>query len=258
MPNRQNHWVDAGYNPDGDFSPSEHVLNNYSDVKPINLLTISHPDKDHFDDIDRMVRALGEPRVLLRNKTVPDEVKFDSCTYDYQKVFRDLDKRYTQSVAWENDPKNPSCNGGVEVTSLQLDWHEAGDVNNSSIVMFYSMARTLLIFPGDIEESGWKALSAKYASKISTLTANTDYRILVAPHHGRGSGYSQKMFDDLRPSFVVISDDYGREPTDRKFREKPLGITFKSGVEKKFFSTKSNARVKIVVGPNGLSELTDN
>jgi hypothetical protein len=64
------------------------------------------------------------------------------------------------------------------------------------------------------------------------------------------------MFDVLEPHMTIISDDYGREPTDRRFRENPIGINF-NGETKKYISTKSNTRALIIVGPNGLETVTD-
>ena len=168
-PNGQNHWVDAGYNPDGDFSPSQHVYENYSGVSPIDLLTISHPDKDHFDDLDRMIETLDKPKYFLRNQTLPDEIKFDSGLFAYQKAFKDLDSTYSGSADWSQSPINPACNGGVNIAYGQLSWTEAEDVNNSSIVMFYQFADTLIIFPGDIESNGWEALYPSFAQRTKPI-----------------------------------------------------------------------------------------
>jgi beta-lactamase superfamily II metal-dependent hydrolase len=46
-PSGHNHWVDTGCLPK--FSPDEHVYYNYG-VSGIDYLTISHADKDHFDE----------------------------------------------------------------------------------------------------------------------------------------------------------------------------------------------------------------
>ena len=255
-PNGKNHWVDAGYNPDGDFSPSRHVARTYSGASPIHLLTISHPDKDHFDDLDRMIETLGKPKYFLRNRTLPDEIKFDSGLFAYQKAFKDLDSTYNGSVDWSLSPINPVCNGGINIVYGQLSWTEAEDVNNSSIVMFYQFADTLIVFPGDIESEGWEALYPSISQPIKSILERSKFRILVAPHHGRGNGYSQEMFDALKPHMTIISDDYGRAPTDRRFRENSIGIRF-NGETRKYISTKSNTRALIVVGPNGLETVTD-
>jgi beta-lactamase superfamily II metal-dependent hydrolase len=254
-PNGQNHWIDAGYNPDGDFSPSLHVKENYPQCGSIDLFVLSHPDKDHFDDLDRLIDCLGRPTVYLGNRSLPDVIKYDSGLFDYQKALRVLETDYTSSVEWANDPMNPECNGGVKVLHGKLDWEVAGNINDSSIVMFYQYSDTLVILPGDIEPAGWRSLWPTIEPIIAPLINSSTFRILIAPHHGRGSGYCQEMFDVLKPSFCIISDEHGRAATDRRFRENPTGIKFDGGQITKFYSTKSNARAKIVIGPNGLEAL---
>lgn len=256
-PNGQNHWVDAGYNPDGDFSPSEHVAKKYNNCRPINLLVISHPDKDHFDDLHNMVQILGKPLVLVRNRSLPDEIKFDSGQFEYQQAFMELDHSYLNSVDWNISPMNPSCNGGVRIESGHLNWGEIDDINNSSIVILYQFADTLIVFPGDIEEEGWELLEPKVKEKFIRLIEASTYRILVAPHHGRGSGYSQKMMDFFEPSLAIISDEYGRAPTDKRFQQNPSGIVI-DGVKTKYISTKSNSRVQLIIGPDGLRSVGAN
>lgn len=256
-PNGQNHWVDAGFNPDPEFSPSQHVLKKYPNSTPINLLTISHPDKDHFDDLHNMIASLGKPLVLQRNKSLPDDIKFDSGQFAYQKAFRELDETYTHPIDWSISPMNPNCNGGVKVESGYLEWREVDDINNSSIVVLYQYANTLVIFPGDIEEIGWELLEPKVKAKFSALVDASTFRILVAPHHGRGSGYSQKMMDFFDPSLAIISDEHDRAPTDRRFQRNPSGIVI-DGVETRYISTKSNSRVRLIIGPDGLSSVGAN
>ena len=123
--------------------------------------------------------------------------------------------------------------------------------------MFYKFANTLVIFPGDIEPNGWSKLWPKIKTKIENLVNNSTYRILIAPHHGRESGFCQEMFEALRPSFCIVSDEHGMAPTDRRFRESPEGITFNNGTSIKYYSTKTDGRAKIVIGPQGLKSLNN-
>ncbi len=254
-PNGQNHWIDAGYNPDGDFSPSTHVRRHYNDCYPISFLVISHPDKDHFDDLHTLIAQLGKPHVLYRNRSLPDDVKFDSGQFEYQKAFKDLDKSFTNPVDWSIDPMNPACNGGINVIADFLSWEEAGNINNSSVVIVYHYSDTVVVFPGDLEAGGWKALYPRLKARIDGALNQSKYTILVAPHHGRKNGFSDEMFEALSPDLAIISDEYGREPTDRRFRERPNGIVL-GGEPTKYISTKNNQRVLIVVGSDGLREIS--
>lgn len=256
-PAGHNHWIDVGFSADPHFSPSAHVAENYPDHSSVDLLTISHPDKDHFDDLSTHLELLGKPRVLLRNKTLPDDEKFGSQELDYQKAFLELDAAYTSSIAWEESPLNSGFNGGVETAHGSLDWNEVDNINNSSVVVFYLFRGTLVVFPGDIEDSGWQALFQKRKAEFSELVAKASTVILVAPHHGRASGYSENMFSDLGPHLSIVSDKYGKAETDNRFRTQPLGLNFSDG-EKKFLSTKTNGRILIRIDDRGGLSIDNN
>jgi hypothetical protein len=64
----------------------------------------------------------------------------------------------------------------------------------------------------------------RYGTEIATLVASSTKRVLVAPHHGRTSGYSEDLIATTSPNLIVISDEYGKEPTDSRFRTKASGL----------------------------------
>lgn len=222
-PNGHNHWVDTGFLSDPRFSPSEHVYDSYG-VRSIDYLTISHADKDHFDDLDNFIRCFGAPRVFHRNRSVPAEEKYGSLGASYQRALHALDQSHTHPVPAETQPRDPNWNGGVTIKQFHLPWSEAGNINDSSIVTFYAYQGWLFILPGDIGPGAWDKIWAKHHSTIIELTQACGNRVLVAPHHGRTSGYSEAMINGLQPHLIVVSDEYGKEPTDSRFRTKGLGL----------------------------------
>lgn len=248
-PNGHNHWIDAGNNAETDFHPAERVKNHYGETE-LDYLIISHPDADHIADLPSVIEYLGEPRVLSRNKSLPDEEKYGKGDREYQKIYENLDKRYTQPVPESTNPKNPEYNGGIRVVTEYLEWNECMDINNSSVVIFYLYGGWLFIFPGDIEESGWLKLWQKNSSEFESIIKQANWRILIAPHHGRKTGYSQQMFDNLEPHLVLISDKFGQEPTDSHFRDNPIGIN-QDGQKLKYLSTKNGGRIKFVITESG-------
>lgn len=224
-PNGHNHWVDTGFLSDPRFSPSEHVYQYYG-VRQIDYLTISHADKDHFDDLDNFIRCFGAPRVFHRNKSVPFDEKYGTLSAGYQKALHSLDQSHIHPVSASMQPRDPAWNGGVTIKQFHLDWSEAGNINDSSIVTFYAFQRWLFILPGDIGPGAWDKLWTKHCATIAQLTQDFPNRILVAPHHGRASGYSESMINALQPHLIVVSDEYGKEPTDSRFRTKGLGLEY--------------------------------
>ena len=255
-PNGQNHIIDAGSSRD--FSPAEHIkANHWRHGDVLDYLVISHTDADHYGDLPAVVRELGEPRFLLRNTSLPDFQKYGDETREYQRVYKALDTRYTSAVSWENDPINPDNNGGLRIEHAMLTWSEAGNINDSSIVVAYLYAQCLVVFPGDIENAGWLTLRRKKHNLFGDMMNLARWVILVAPHHGRRSGYSQDMIDYFKPNLVVISDGYGAGETDPRFRTAGTGLNVNTE-PRKYITTKSNGRKKIVIEPHGRVVVSEN
>jgi competence protein ComEC len=222
-PNGHNHWVDTGFVSDPRFSPSEHVYLNY-DVRKIHYLTISHADKDHFDDLDNFIRCFGAPITFTRNPSVPFTEKYGSLSAGYQKALWTLDESHKGPVPAGQEPWNQDWNGGVQVLQCWLDWSNAGNINDSSIVTLYRYQGWLFILPGDIGPRAWDKLWLQHHLDISAMIRGTNARVLVAPHHGRSSGYSESMIEAMKPHLIVVSDEHGKEPTDYRFRTKASGL----------------------------------
>ena len=252
-PNGHNHWIDAGWYPETDFCPAHHVRHHYGETS-LDYLIISHPDSDHLHNLPKIIEHLGEPRVLSRNKSVPRDQKFGAGTLDYQKAYKDLDTRYNSQTPEERSPGNPAYNGGITVKTGHLDFSKAPSLNDSSVVAFYAFAGWLFVMPGDIGPTGWKALWEEYSETFQPLISQAKYKILVAPHHGRTSGYSKEMMDTLSPDMVLISDKYGKEPTDERFRNNPNGLHWQSE-DRKFLSTKTGGRIQFTVKGDGSCNL---
>lgn len=248
-PKGYNHWIDAGKNSGTDFSPAEHVYR--LGETDLDYLIISHPDADHINDLPDVIRHLKEPRVLCRNSTLPDFEKYGNCSLEYQQVFRDLDKRYTEPVLPENSPSNSTYNGGIKIETSMLTYSEANrNLNDTSVVAFYLYTNWLFVCPGDIEPTGWPSLWQKSRDKYAPLIQEATHRILIAPHHGRPSAYSQEMMDDIVPNLVLISDEYGQAETDSRYRSKPTGLD--TGREMlKFLSTKTSGRIQFNIWNDG-------
>ena len=100
--------------------------------------------------------------------------------------------------------------------------------------------------PGDIEEVGWKELWPQVKDDFQPLLDAADVITLVAPHHGRSSGYCKEMMGTINPHLVLISDKYGKEPTDQGFRDNPLGLKL-GGKMTKFLSTKTSGRIQFII-----------
>ena len=219
----------------------------------MDLLAISHTDKDHYDDLPNFLEALGPPIALLRNKTLPDFDKYGALESAHQQAYKKIDDQYIANTPSATDPLDLNNNGGVEIWHGMLDRNSVSNINDSSIVLIYFYGGVSFIFPGDIEESGWDKLYQSYGPEIQSIFNKSNTRILVAPHHGRKSGFSKNMMAHVSPHFTVVSDKTGDAETDRRFRELPHGIKFVGGNIIKYASTKTDGRIRFSVNETGLT-----
>ena len=260
-PNGSNHWVDLGRTPD--FSPSEHVGRSYG-VSEIDYLVVSHPDADHLEDLPQFKATFGDPRVLHRNKSLPVADMFGQRAFQYQRDYADLHNRFTAAIPRERSPTNPEYNGGVRYAIHSLDHgtrvkdgtlrgSAAIEGNNTSLVVMLLYEGVLFVCPGDIEPLGWRELWQRQAASYRALIDHAQYRFLVAPHHGRKSGYCKDMMDAIQPHATFISDVWGDSETHRAFRDDPLGVEFQSGETVKYYTTKRAGRVRVVVSENAVN-----
>ena len=254
-PNGSNHWIDLGRTPE--FSPSEHVGSAYG-VSEIDYLVVSHPDKDHLEDLPQFRATFGDPRVLRRNKSLPANDMFGQRTFRYQKDFARLHKRFTSAVPPDQRPTNPERNGGVRYAVRSLDHGTrvngaSIEGNNTSVVVMLLYEGVLFVCPGDIEPLGWQELWRCHGAAYRGLIEDANCRLLVAPHHGRRSGYCKAMMDAVRPHATFISDVWGTSETHPAFRSDPLGVRFRSGETVKYYTTKRGGRVQVIVSSTVIS-----
>lgn len=169
----------------------------------IDEVVITHPHRDHLDDIVRWdfvsPGVLRRPRHLTEQEIRAGNKPGDSAILD--KYF-EVDRRYTGSVAQQSNPEEPTVNGGVNFAFFQPIGAARTNLNNHSIVTFARYAGTTFCIPGDNEAPSWREL-LQNQNFIAWLRATN---ILVAAHHGREAGYCEDVFQHCRPRLVVVSD----------------------------------------------------
>ena len=260
-PNGHQHWIDLGKT--SEFSPSLHVGQTLG-VRAIDYLIVSHPDQDHIEDLPNFRSVFGNPRTLLRNKSLPDHEMFGEGRRQYQIDFRGLHERFTGKIASHESPTNPAYNGGVEYASEFLAFgtpvHGSTllggpliEGNNTSVVAMLLYKGVLIVCPGDIEPLGWQELWRRSGQTFLNLIQKSTVRFLVAPHHGRKSGYCKDMMETIRPHATLISDVWGESETHPGFRTDPEGIREPSGDIRKYYTTKRGGRIRIEAYAGGFS-----
>lgn len=254
-PNNKHIVVDLGTGSYSDsnyeFSPLSHLKYNYG-VNQLDLLVITHPHRDHIDDILNI--DLVSPRVFARPKHIPHSEILSGVSQNdlakFQKYIA-LDDYYCGTFS-ENDPQDPSIPanfGGLEILSFGAITCPTTNFNNQSFIRVFRYASLKVVIPGDNEACSFNELmqSGYFCNTIE----NAD--ILLAPHHGRDSGFHNDFVTKVNPRIVIISDGAatGTSVTS-KYVAKSRGWTVhkRSGgqEERKCLSTRSDGVIKVDIG----------
>ena len=234
---------------DETFSPLLHLKNKYN-VKQLDLVIITHPHKDHIDDIMNFEqlypKVLWCPRQLTREDVMKDIREEDKPLFDKYFELRD---KYSYPLASENDPSKSGNLGGVTLQSFFPTDCDKANINNYSIVTVLTYAQSKVIITGDNELPSWNELLAQ--GNFATAVKNAD--ILLAPHHGRDSGFCKDLFEHFSPYLTIISD--GRfcdtSATGRYYNlTKGWNVHYRNGSteERKCLTTRSDGYIVVKLG----------
>lgn len=170
----------------------------------VHYLVLTHPHKDHFDDILNV--HLIKPIVLSRvhnfseaeimNGAGDEKEKFQAYCDFVKKYNEDVDKNH------ENSPRNGRPLGGLIATTFQASHCDKNNINNFSKVVVLELGKVKIVVCGDPER---EALSELLANKVFRNKIQ-DSAILVAPHHGRESSYLEEFVDLVNPRLTIVSD----------------------------------------------------
>ncbi len=252
-----NHWmIDVGKGKLGetnlDFSPLSHLRYRYG-VSRLDRLIITHPHHDHIEDIGNL--HLTPPLVVTapRHLTAA-EVRADNPKNQLSEVeeYLRLLNSASEPLQPAQDPELAQNAGNVWVRTFYPSEKAATNLNNHSIVTVLKYAKTKVLIPGDNEPPSWRELLEIPAF----VSAIKDTDILLAPHHGRESGFCEDIFEHFTPRLTIISDARGVETsaTD-KYRNKGDGVgmvvSHRSGEEdetRHTVSTKNDGGIAVWLG----------
>lgn len=173
-PNGRHIVIDLGtgsYGSNFEFSPLEHLKSQYG-VTQLDYVIITHPHVDHIDDIFNF--DVMSPKILLHPKH--------------------LDKKPILEKA--------SNWGGLKIKSFVPTNCAQSNLNNHSAVATFSFEGLTVLVPGDNEPPSWHEL--KGIAGFLDITKDID--ILLAPHHGRDSGFDSETMKHFNPRLTIVSD----------------------------------------------------
>ncbi len=168
-----------------------------SKIRTLDFVVITHPHQDHITGLQDICTYF-RPKYLWHNGRYfkPDPV-YDDWTF-YEKLrsggyayCTPTQVRAGQTAAIGSTklqllgPKNPHLEGTSE------------DENNNSILLKITDGASNIVLTGDSENAQWDA------TDLAALRGTTAF---LASHHGRESGFSERVMRAMQPQLVVISD----------------------------------------------------
>lgn len=187
-----------------EFKPLEHLKSQYC-VKQLDYVIITHPHVDHLDDVFNFDSM--NPLILSRPKHLDKEPILEQASQkDKPKLekYFEINERYNITVT-DDSPhslKNPNNWGGMKIDLFSPTLCGQSNLNNHSIVTTFTFEGLKVLIPGDNEPPSWNEL--KNLDSFADSTENVD--ILLAPHHGRISGFDNDTMRHFNPRLTIVSD----------------------------------------------------
>ncbi len=241
----------GSYGSEKEFSPLRHLKNKWG-VKQLDGVIITHPHTDHLDDIFAFAEL--SPKVIRRPKHLTDKDIYQANRNEDKEVvskYLEISSLYSSAVGSGENPFSAENNGGVTIKSFTPQSCSTSNLNNHSVVTVVSYESCKLLIPGDNEPSSWDELLGD--ESFITEIKGTD--VLLAPHHGRKSGFSSSLFEHISPCLTVISDGrFCDTSATGRYSEKTKGwnVHKRSGKdeERKCVTTRNDGVIVVKLGRN--------
>lgn len=239
--------IDCGHNDETGFYPANYLMAR--GCSGIERLFILNYDEDHLS---------GLPRLRQLSTRIPITIlhRNPSLTLDQLRALKlasgpigsgmqallQMIPTYTSGVT------NPPDLGPLSFSVYYNSYPEFTDTNNLSLVLFLRFPGLSLVFPGDVERSGWLKLLLNPGFREALGGVN----IFIASHHGRESGYAPEVFQFCSPDLIVISDEAKKyETQEHSYSQHAKGITWDTTGTRKVLTTRRDGLLTITNRPGG-------
>lgn len=225
--------IDTGEESDGSYIRETLEA---AGIDHLNLLLITHFDKDHVGSAAELLETVGADQVLM-----PD---YEGTRSEYAAFLAALEAHPETEVQRVTGMETLEIPAGSVNTSLTIyaadDPAEIQDTdgeydNDMSLVAGLTCGEKKFLFTGDIEKTRIRQM----------LESQVDWKAdwIKMPHHGRYQKKVEKLLEAVKPSYAVICDG-----DDEEAEEETLDALKKRQIEE--WETADGAVVTVTDGKN--------
>jgi competence protein ComEC len=175
-------------------SPLEYLR---AKINKLDIVLITHPHQDHITGLQEVCEFFEPKHFWHCGRYFKPDPVFDDWTF-YEKARKgQLSNCEPKAMHAGQTVRIGDSEIAILAPTLPFIEGTVDDVNNNGIIFSIVTGKSKLVFTGDTQEEQWNTLDA---SKLEGTS------ILLASHHGRESGFSDKILRAMRPQRIIISD----------------------------------------------------
>lgn len=178
--------IDAGNKGDGKYI--DKFLTNQG-IDTVDLLLITHFDKDHVGGASRVINKLNVKQVLVPN--------YESGIDEYTSFVEKIEETETPvtkldfGASYDWAPDDIVCT----VYASERDNYGRDEENDFSLVMYMQHGENTFLFTGDAEDPRQQEIMALGLGKVD---------FLKFPYHGNYLSTTEQFLDTFDPKYTVV------------------------------------------------------
>jgi beta-lactamase superfamily II metal-dependent hydrolase len=217
----------------------------------IGYMVITHPHLDHFSDIENIKFAL--PKVLWRCKSYTRNELLENARYcDRNKIIQycDFVDSYNTDITPLESPRSDFAFDGLTAQCFSTNLCNKSNKNNFSAIVVIRLGNAKIVVCGDNEKESFEYLMRDFSFREAVSSA----WVLIAPHHGRESGYYDDFVTLVNPYLTIISDTSNVETSvSSKYSAKSRGWNVYNELTRKFqerscLTTRQDGNIEVEFG----------
>ena len=217
----------------------------------VGFMVITHPHLDHFSDIENINCA--KPDMLWRcNSFTRAELLEGARVSDQNKIIQycDFVESYNRSITPNESPCLGNFFDGLTAQCFATSGCNKNNKNNFSAIVVIQLGNAKVVVCGDNEKESFEILMDNPNFQKAVQNAY----VLVAPHHGRESGYYKDFVSLVNPYITIISDTRNvGTSASAKYSEKSQGWNVYNGATKEYskrycLTTRQDGNIEVVFG----------